>query len=102
MSPKATFLFKYGSFFNNISIANTHGKIRNSESDYEVVIRVYEYHDAKVYDLEKHKPDIIGSMDYLISIIYNATGKNPSERYLEIEESLPIRLPQEKSDNSTH
>lgn len=95
----ATLYCTYGISFNNISVADSHCKMGNVGLNHYVHIRLYGAHEERRDDLEKHKPSIIQSMEYLISIIYNATGENPYQFDLEIQGTASLQLPETNQTN---
>ncbi len=54
---------------------------------YNVRLTLFHGRESTVKELEQHKPALIDSMEYLMSMIYNATGKEPHEMRFIIEDA---------------
>jgi len=86
--------FNFGRSFNNSDADDTYCIIRETQPFYDQVqIRLYGADTHKRSELEQYKPAIENSMDLVIAIIYDATGKNPISLDYFFEDGSALEYP---------
>ena len=84
----------YGPYFNEANTSNTECRIRayNDGYGFNLYIQIYGA-DARYGSLNSFKPEYDISMDYIVNIIHDATGKQPIDYEYFYEDGSPLNLP---------
>ena len=87
--------FNFGTNFNNSQLNDTRCIIYQTPPDgkYHVNIRMYGADCSNMNELEQYKPAIEDSMDFIVDIIFNVTGKSPIRTEYVYEDGGSLEYP---------